>query len=664
MSLIAELQRGRIFRALVGYGIVSFAVLQVIEPIMHGLRWPEAVLGYVVVALALGFPVVVALAWIFDVGTGPAPAVGRARLALVLAGIGVAGAAPGMAWYFLLRRPAPVADRSIAVLPFASLSAAADTAYFADGFHEELLRQLARMGDLQVISRTSVLQYKEGARNLKEIGQALGVSSIIEGSVQRVGNRVRVEAKLIDARTDRQLWAELYDRDLTDVFGIQSAVALEIASALHARLSPELKQQLERKPTQNPQAYDAYLRALQYDSRPDMRTSDLDLTEKFYRQAIALDPSFALARARLAIALLSQSWWVGNTPRTVVDEARHEAEEALRLEPDLPHSHLALGYYFYWGRREYEPALREFELARAGAPSEAIPAIAYVQRRQGRFDESIRNLQETVRLDPGSGANWVALGQALVMVRRYPEAQSAFDRALLISPGSDFVLSQDAMLYEQWRGDAAPARKLLREIPGRLDPEGRFNSLGSVAILMQHNPAEALSLLESQPADAFSSGLAIYPKTFLQATAHEALGDLARARREYAAILPRLEVEARAHPELALQQGVLALAYAGLQREAEARRAAALGVEAWPVSKDAMVGSWPLIDQALVLARFGDADGAIGIIERMLARPSLLSAGLLRVDPRWAPLHGDARFRKLAELDGAEALKIQAPASR
>ena len=318
MSLIAELQRRRIFRALLGYGIVAFAVLQVIEPIMHGLHWPDAVLGYVVVGLALGFPVVVALA------------------------------APGMAWYFLLRRPPPLADRSIAVLPFASLSAAADTAYFADGFHEELRRQLARLGDLQVISRTSVLQYKEGARNLKEIGQALGVSSIVEGSVQRVGNRVRVEAKLVDARTDRQLWAELYDRDLTDVFGIQSAVALEIASALHARLSPELKRQLERKPTQNAQAYDAYLRALQYGDRPDSRSSDLELTEKFYRRAIALDPSFALARARLAIALLNQSWFVANTPRTVVDEARTEAEEALRLEPDLPHSHLALGYYFYW----------------------------------------------------------------------------------------------------------------------------------------------------------------------------------------------------------------------------------------------------------------------------------------------------------------------------
>lgn len=370
MSLISELKRRRVFRALIAWGIAAFAILQIIEPVMHGLHWPDAVLGYVVVALALGFPVVVAVAWTFDVAEPAKPFRGR-RVAAAVAGIGAIAALPGLAWYFVLRHPAP-RDRSIAVLPFASFGAERDTAYFADGFHDELLRQMARLGDLQVISRTSVLQYKEGARNLREIADALGVSSIVEGSVQRAGNRVRVEARLVDARRDRQLWAESYDRDLTDVFAIESDVAQEVANALRARLSPGEKEQLERPPTQSSEAYDLYLRALEYDSRPDMQPRDLAATETLYRRAIAADPSFALAHARLARALLNRSWFVAGTPRSVVDDARHETDEALRLDPNLPQSHLAMGYLHYWGERDYEAALRDFELARAGAAAEAL----------------------------------------------------------------------------------------------------------------------------------------------------------------------------------------------------------------------------------------------------------------------------------------------------
>ena len=230
LPLFAELKRRRIFRALVGYGIAAFAVLQIIEPIMHGLRWPDAVLSYVVAALAVGFPVVVGLAWIFDVNAGrmirtqgdPVGALRGARLLLVLVGIGVLAAAPGVVWYFVVRGIARTAlrDKSIAVLPFASLNAGEDTAYFADGIHGDLLTQLSKIGDLKVISRTSVLQYRTGTRNLRDIGEALGVATVLEGTVQRAGNRVRIEARLSDTHDDRQIWADRYDRELTDVFAI------------------------------------------------------------------------------------------------------------------------------------------------------------------------------------------------------------------------------------------------------------------------------------------------------------------------------------------------------------------------------------------------------------------------------------------------------------
>src|SRR5215467_489018 len=240
-SWFAELKRRRVFRALVAYGIAAFAVLQIIEPIMHGARWPDMVLSYVVAGLAAGFPIVITLAWVFDVRGGrieraaPAPGPRGIQLGLMLVGIGVLAAAPGLLYYFIVRgggrsfstelRNSASNAASVAVLPFASLSSGEENAYFAQGFHDELLRQLGRIGDLRVISRTSVLQYKDGARNLREIAEALDVSSIVEGSVQRAGNRVRVEAKLIDARSDRQIWADRYDRDVTDIFGIQTAVA-------------------------------------------------------------------------------------------------------------------------------------------------------------------------------------------------------------------------------------------------------------------------------------------------------------------------------------------------------------------------------------------------------------------------------------------------------
>ena len=265
-----------------------------------------------------------------------------------------------IAWWALRNRISGQntnADRSIAVLPFASLSMGEENAYFTQGFHDELLRQLGRIGDLRVISRTSVLQYKEGARNLREIAEALGVSSVLEGSVQRAGNRVRVEARLMDARNDRQMWADRYDRDLTDIFGIQTAVAEEIAGALHARLSTAQKAQIQRKPTENAEAYDLYLRALEYENRLGYQPDNLEIAERLYRQAIQADPSFALARARLALVKLNY-WWAAGASDSVAEEARDEAEQSLRLQPDLPEGHLALGLYYYWRHRDYDRALR------------------------------------------------------------------------------------------------------------------------------------------------------------------------------------------------------------------------------------------------------------------------------------------------------------------
>ena len=670
----AELKRRRVFRALVGYGIGAFAVLQIIEPIVHGLHWPEPVLSYVVAALAAGFPVVITLAWIFDVKAGriertasTAGGPGGIRLVLLLAGIGVLAAAPGLVYYFVLRgggrslstevsNSASNAS-SIAVLPFASLSSGEENAYFAQGFHDELLRQLGRIGDLRVISRTSVMQYKDGARNLREIAEALGVSSIVEGSVQRAGNRVRVEAKLIDARSDRQMWADRYDRDLTDVFGIQTAVAEEISRTLQARLLPAQKAQLERKPTQSTEAYDLYLRALEYANRPGNRPENLEIAERFYRQAIQADPSFALARAWLASVRMSTYWWVAGTPDRVAEEAKQEGEHALRLQPDLPEGHLALGCYHYWARLDYDRALKEFEVARSGVPAEALNFMGAVLRRQGRFDAAIRYQQEAMRLDPRAPDIRLELAISFMFTRRYEEAYGMLDSALTNAPDFSAASITKAFVQEAWKGETTLAKQVLGETRGRLDSQGRVGGQQWIIRILRNNPREALPFLDSLDSDSIKGGGgggvgAVFPKAFLYAVAHEALGDADQARKEYETALPLLAAEVERNAKnRALQHSLLARAYAGLGRKEDALREARHAAEILPISKDHLRGTDIEVERAMVEAHVGETDAAIEHIRHLLSIPCLLSPGLLRIDPSWAPLRNDPRFRKLAELE-------------
>jgi serine/threonine-protein kinase len=624
------------------------------------------VLSYVVVALAAGFPVVITLAWIFDVKggrierTAPAAGLRGIPLAILLAAIGVLAAAPGLFYYFVLRggarglsaKPSGPADNaaSIAILPFASLSTGEENAYFAEGFHDELLRQMGRIGSLQVISRTSVMQYKGGARNLREIAEALGVSSIVEGSVQRAGNRVRVEARLIDARNDRQMWGDRYDRDVTDVFAIQTALAEEIASALNARISPAQKAQIEHKPTKSAEAYDLYLRGLEYANRATVQPDNFAIAERFYRQAIQIDPSFALARAQLASAKIRMYWSAVGTPDSVVREATEEAEQALRIQPDLAEAHIALGLCHYFGHLDYEQALKEFELARAGQPAEASNWIGAIQRRQGNFDEAIRNFEQAARLDPRPRS--YNLAETLILVRRYEEADQLLDRLLTRAPDSITVVTK-AWVQEAWKGDTQLTKKVLRESRARLDPEGRMGlSEFFFVSILRDNPREALTFLDWFPADTISGGLAIWPKVFLYALVHEALDQPTRAREEYQAALPLLESLVNKSPQRVSERTLLARAYAGLGRKEDALREARHAVEQMPISKDALYGSNVEIERAAVEARVGETDAAIEHIRHLLSIPCWLSPGLLRVDPSWAPIRNDPRFRKLAELDG------------
>src|SRR5437762_3239245 len=402
-----ELQRRKVYRVAAAYIIAAGFIIQIGSAVFPAWELPNWTLRLVVVLLLAGFPVALILAWAYDVtpqgiqATPAAPGAHRRRNIIALIAIGLAISA--VAGFFLFPRASGRSvEKSIAVLPFQSLSDEKENAYFADGMQDDILTNLSKIGDLKVISRVSVMSYRgDGARNAREIGKALGVGTLLEGSVRRAGNRVRVNVQLINANNDEHIWAEDYDRDLTDVFAIQTDLAQKIASALQAKLSPNEKARLDRRPTQNPDAYLLLVQAHDYANRTDMFRDTSLKAEQLFEQAINLDPNFAAAHAGLSMV----ESWLYHTSEPVPmrrEKARVNANEAPRLQSDVPEGHLALGFSYHYRDRDYERALAEFEIAKRGLPNDAQAylAIGSIQRRQGKWTESTANLERAAALDP------------------------------------------------------------------------------------------------------------------------------------------------------------------------------------------------------------------------------------------------------------------------
>src|SRR5438445_3821624 len=396
-----ELRRRKVYRVAIAYVVVSWALAQGLAQVLPVFDISNSVIRVVIALLLIGFPVALVLAWVFDVtsqgiratSTPSVPVARRRRNLIMLIAIGVIISVA--AGFFLLpRASARKVDKSIAVLPFQNLSDEKENAYFADGMQDDILTNLSKIGDLKVISRMSVMSYRgDGVRNAREIGKALGVATLLEGSVRRAGIRVRVNYQLINANNDEHIWAEDYDRDLTDVFAIQTDLAQKIASALQAKLSPAEKARLDNRPTQNPDAYLLFVQAHDYANRTDMFRDTSLKAEQLFEQATKLDPNFAAAFAGLSMV---ECWmyhsWDPLPPRR--EKAQTAANEALRLQPDLPEAHLALGFSYYYGDRDYELALAASDIVKRGLPNEAqaYMAIGAIQRRQGKWAESTANL--------------------------------------------------------------------------------------------------------------------------------------------------------------------------------------------------------------------------------------------------------------------------------
>ena len=663
-----EVKRRKVYRVAAAYIIAAGGIIQLASAAFPAWELPNWALRLVIVLLLVGFPIALILAWAFDVtpqGIRATPNVAvprtnRRRNIIMLVATGVIVSA--IAGFFLLPRisSARKIDKSIAVLPFENLSDEKENAYFADGIQDDVLTNLSKIGDLKVISRTSVMQYKGAAKNVREIGKALGVSNILEGSVRRSGNKVRINVQLIDANSDQHIWANDYDRDLTDVFAIQSDLAHEIANALQAKLSDTEKALMERKPTENGEAYLAFVQA------HDLQCAVEDLgklkqSEQLYARAIELDPKFALA-----LACYSQlESWIFHTfdpTRGPRQKARALAEQALQLQPDLPEAHLAMGFSYYYGDNNYDAALKEFEIAQRGLPNEsgAYLALGAIQRRQGKWAESTANLEKAASLNPKDSWPLQNLAFNYQMLRNFDAANKTIDRGLKVDPNGVGLWEVKSKLAIAEKGDLSVSEKAFQTVKSiPLNDENKLRIVGSRAdvFLLERKYQEALREAESLPDDLFGTAFSqhLSGKYYLIGFARKALQDEPAARAAFLKAKDLLEAQLKESPDAADIHIQLAkvLAYLGEKDAAlaEARRAS----ELLPESKDAFGGPEIAAGVAEVHAILGDNGRAIEILDGLLSRPSAVTVQSLKVNPIWDSLRNDPGFQALLNKYGGKA---------
>src|SRR6266567_1882640 len=554
--------------------------------------------------------------------------------------------------------PAPeIPEKSIAVLPFENRSDDKQNAYFADGVQNEILTDLAKIADLRVISRTSVMQYQSGAaRNLREIGKQLGVAHVLEGSVQRSGNRVRVTAQLIDARTDTHQWAERYDRDLADVFAIQSEIAKTIADQLRAKLSPQEKARVEEIPTGNTEAYVFYLRANQISRNPDTLLEDYKAAEQLYMQAIALDPDFALAHARLA-SIRAEIFHFYEPLDRWKTSARAEAEIALRLQPNVAEAHFALGQCIFWMDGDYDGALAEFNAAAALSPSNAEVGrlIASVKRRQGKWEQSLEAYERVARIDPQNPNVVRELLFTNTSMRRWPEAARWGERMRAMAPASLVAKMQSGYVDFWWKGDTQLLKSLVDKVPAGIDPDGVVTSARWDVAMLRRDYFAAKNVLEGSSVSALSyTNAGLTPRIFFEGCIYLAQGDNTNAQKAFELARPAFEAAVKEAPASADRHAILGWLYAFMGRRDDAIREGQRAVELKPESKDAVDGSLMNGYLALIYARVGKNDLAIPLIERLLRTPGAVDSADysitindLKYRWEWDPLRKDPRFQKL-----------------
>ena len=559
----------------------------------------------------------------------------------------------------------PIDSKSIAVLPFENLSSDKENAFFAQGIQDEIITTLSKISGLRVISRTSTARYKSAPENLPEIARELRVANILEGSVQKSGDRAHINVQLIQADSDAHLWAQSYDRELTDIFAVEAEVAKRVADSLSATLSPQEKARVETKPTDNADAYVLYLRAREYQTRPDTLLQDFRAAAKLYEQAIALDPNFALAHARLSATTI-QIYHFFEPTGELKRKAHAEATESLRLQPNLGEGHLALGLHFYYGEANYDAALRELDLAAHALPSDGDVSlyIAAIQRRQGRWADAIAAYQHAEAIDPRNTVMLYDAAQTYFGLRDWRIAAERMDRVIALFPDSLNVKIQRGYIEFFWKGSTAPIKAALESVPANLDPDGVVTFGRWDVALMDRNPAAAAKALAACRLDTITSQTGVpLPKSYLQGCIDLVRGDATQAKANFEAARPALETTVASSPQDATRHAQLGLLYAFLGRKEDAVREGRRALELKPISKDVIEGAVVEAFLAMIYTHTDQPDEAIARIERLLTVPfavdycdESITLSDLRTRWEWDPLRKDSRFQKI--LAGPEPKTI------
>ena len=646
-NFFAELKRRKVYRVAISYAVVAWLLIQIATQVFPFLDVPNWAIRLVIILISLGCPIALVLAWAFDLTpqgvkrTEDLPAAPNEQLSRAA--------------------QEEIPQKSIAVLPFENLSDDPHNAHVADGIQDDILANLAKIADLKVISRTSVRQYKTGARNLRDIGRELRVAHILEGSVRAVGNRLRVNAQLINAGTDTHVWAETFDRQVTDLFALQSELAERITLALRANLSPQEKASLRIHSTSNLEAYENYLRArdlFRWSGAGDPHENG-ERALRCLERATELDPNFALAYT-LAARWHGELFWFGfDRSDERLRKMKLNAETALRLQPDLGAAHLAFAYYYYLGFRDYAQARAKAEEARRLTPNdaEAYNIVATMNRRQGRWDESLATFEQSLELDPRNVSVMWDLAESCVAVRRDADAERVIAQALAINPEAHLFRLLRGTIALRSRGEVAPMREALHEIPREFDPGGSVTLMAVRIGLMEGNPAAAEESLGGHPHERYNDsgvgGIAgtldgySFPPEWLRGLIARARGDHETARQQFEVALDAVERDVNCCSEDAKSLMMCGLVHAALGHHDEAIRHGERAAALLPIERDAYDGPALATNLAAIYAQVGEKDRALDLLGKLRGVPMAATAGTLRVERDWDSLRDDPRFTSL-----------------
>lgn len=657
-----EVKRRKVYRVAVAYAVVAGGAIQLASAVFPAWELPSWTLRLVIILLLIGFPISLILAWALEVtpegirattATPSAPRRRRNVIALVAVGVIVSAAA---GFFLLPRASARKIDKSIAVLPFENFSDDKENAFFADGIQDDILTNLSKIGDLKVISRTSVMPYRGQTHNIREISKALGVSAILEGSVRKSNNRVRVNVQLINAVNDEHIWSEVYDRDLTDVFAIQTDLAQKIAKELQAKLSPIEKALMTRKPTENGEAYLAFVQAHNLHTELE-ELPKLKQAEQLYERALQLDPNFALAAARFS----QLQSWIYHTYEPTQErrqKSRTLAERALQLQPDLPEAHLALGFSFYYLERDYARALQEFALAQKGLPNDAevYLSIGAIQRRQGKWEESNANLEKAASLTPNETWPLQNLVLNYQMQRKFDLANRTINRGLRIAPESLGLRSIKAQLEISEKGTFEYIERGMKMMDAKPlnEQERSYFTVACMEIrLLQRRYAEVLERAATLKDEVLAADLEkLIAKYGMMGVAKKMTHDENGAREALLKAKGFVEKYVSEAPEDSKRHSRLAQVLAWLGEKEAAIAEAKRATELLPESIDAFDG--PVATQALaeIYVVVGEYDKALALVDGLLSRPSQVTVAQLKINPICDPIRQDPRFIALIKKHG------------